>query len=124
MRPRPLGSLLGGTFSGRSEDPLTACEGARRGDADVSLISSLSKSSLVASVAVFLTGDADLVGIAFEVYVGAIEDSGSRKGFVEEVALGGGGNNGLAGSELTLFLKGLFERRGEGLRSAAAAQLA
>lgn len=60
IRPRPLGSLFGGTFSGRSEDPLTGCGGARRGDADLSLISSLSNSSLVLSVAVFLAGDAGL----------------------------------------------------------------
>lgn len=38
--------------------------------------------------------------------------------------MAGGENAGLVGPEPTLFLKGLFESRGEGLRSVVAAQLA
>ena len=57
MRPRPLGNRFGGRFSGRAEDPLIICWAPRRGDSDLSLISRLSNSSLVLSIAVFLRGD-------------------------------------------------------------------
>lgn len=45
---------------------------------------------------------------------------GSRNGFLEEAPWAGGGDAGLVGPEAILFLNGLFERRGDGLRSRGA----
>lgn len=49
---------------------------------------------------------------------------GSRNGFLEEAPWAGGGDAGLVGPEAILFLNGLFERRGDGLRSVLTTQLA
>lgn len=87
-------------------------------------MSRLSKSSLVWSAAVLLLGD-DGLSFSINVAVGAgaiVGSLGSRKGF--ELPLIDGENDGLAGPEVILFLKGLLESRGEGRRSALTAKLA